>query len=131
MENFINDNKYYNIFRTLLTCFKTKKDLYELHKIYSPKVYNEKIKTVMTNLVDDRVLNETSINYKKFINFINQLIIIQYRDDAKSLIDNMLSKTSDIAQKNTIMRIIGTKEYKDTMTIGDFRKYNDVCNYIT
>jgi hypothetical protein len=98
-----------------------------LHKIYNLKNYNE-VQMIINNYINisynstekkllgsllyDARYPEKKIKPEKFTLYINIVENIKYKDDTDDLIEDMQKYTCDVAQINTIRRIIFNKPTK-------------------
>lgn len=109
------------------------KKFYEcIHKIYNLKNYNE-VQMIVNNYINlsDNKLEKTllqsllyemrypkkKIKPEKFALYINIVDNIKYKDDTEDLIEDMKKYTYDVAQINTVRRIILNKPTKYTNLI--------------
>ena len=121
------NSKYetFSIFRKLCNSDIHNEDLILIYQNIKDNLESKEEKDLIKSFIKKPNINLKSLSYDRFNKYINKLNSIHYRDDTYQLKEKILCQTHDIAQVNTIERIINEKPYKASFkTLKDIRSEN-------
>ena len=108
----MDDAHLFNIFKILIKNIRNRDDAAELYKIYSAKVSN-KYKYMMKSMINNIHIHKV-LSFDKFNGILNSLNKMKYREECRKYIKDIFNHTDDEIQQLSIMRIIETKNPKNT-----------------
>jgi len=128
-NNLYNAFKYFNIFRKIFGLTFQNEDLTITFNIIKNNIH-EKLEIILIKSFINRYTTPyKSIPYSKFIEYLQKLNKIPYRDNTNKLKDEILQQTSDNAQIISVNRIISRKPFTPVYkTLNEIRNNNKSIN---